>query len=562
MPSSSPDGPMNWNSRSLTSGWQRGINAFYWGLGFSPEDFGKAQVGIGTPLLDGNLCNVHAHELASLIREGCEAAGLIGFPFGVSPVSDNIVQGHEGGNASLPSRNHIANGTEMVCTAHCYDAIVGMHHCDKNGPGFAMALARTNYPGLIVNGGSILPGCHQGKDTTILDVYDAAAKAAIGTMDFEESEEIIRTACPGPGGCGIAASFNTWGITMEAIGLSLPDTSSRPAVTEEKRDECRRVGSALRLLLERGIRPRDILTRNAFENATATLVAMGGSTNGILHLLALAREAEVDFTLEDIQAICRKTPVLCNFAPRGNGTMHDLHLLGGTSMLLRHLLDGGIIDGTCLTVTGKTLSENLSTAPEVPGDQELIAPLEQPFKDYADIQICFGNVAPDGVVFKVSSLDVPRFEGTAVCFDDSRGVHEAAAEGRIQPGHIVVIRGCGPVAAGMPEVHVASAALAVPELKGKVALLSDTRVSGVSGGAVGVHCAPEAAVGGPIAALRDGDPVSFDLLAGTIHVDADLDSPERQHRPKSPRHQRGYLADFAATVSQANEGCVSRWVKG
>ncbi|MEX2578439.1 MAG: dihydroxy-acid dehydratase [Verrucomicrobiales bacterium] len=552
--------PLNWNSSSLTSGWQRGINAFYWGLGFSPEDFEKAQVGIGTPLLEGNLCNVHAYELATLIREGCAEAGLIGFPFGVSPVSDNITQGHEGGSASLPSRNHIANGTELVCTSHCYDAIVGLHHCDKNGPGFAMALARTNYPGLIVNGGSILPGCHRGRDTTILDVYDAAAKAANGTMDYEESEEIIRTACPGPGGCGIAASFNTWGIAMEAIGLSLPDTSSRPAVAEEKREECRRVGAALRHLLERGIRPRDILTREAFVNATTTLAAIGGSTNGILHVLALAREAGVDFTLRDIQAICRKTPVLCNFAPRGTGTMHDLHELGGTSMLLRHLLDGGFLKGDCLTVTGNTLAENLADASPVPKDQSLVAPLDAPFKSYADIQICFGNVAPDGVVFKVSSLDEPSFAGTAICFDDSREVHEAAAAGRIKPGHVVIMRRSGPVAAGMPEVHVASAALAVPELKGKVALLSDTRVSGVSSGAVGVHCAPEAAVGGPIAAVRDGDPVTFDLLAGSIHVEADLDAAERREEIPESRHRRGYLADFAATVTQANEGCVSRWV--
>jgi len=555
-----PPTPLNWNSRSLTSGWQRGINAFYWGLGFSPEDFDRAQVGIGTPLLEGNLCNVHAHELATLIRESCAASGLIGFPFGVSPVSDNITQGHEGGSASLPSRNHIANGAELVCTSHCYDAIVGLHHCDKNGPGFAMALARTNYPGLIVNGGSILPGCHQGRDTTILDVYDAAAKAANGAMDYEESEEIIRTACPGPGGCGIAASFNTWGIAMEAIGLSLPDTSSRPAVAEEKREECRRVGASLRHLLERRIRPRDILTREAFFNATTTLAAIGGSTNGILHMLALAREAGVDFTLRDIQAICRKTPVLCNFAPRGTGTMHDLHELGGASMLLRHLLDGGFLNGDQLTVTGDTLAENLAEASPVPTDQSLVAPLDAPFKSYADIQICFGNVAPDGVVFKVSSLDEPSFAGSAICFDDSRDVHEAAAAGRIKPGHVVIMRRSGPVAAGMPEVHVASAALAVPELKGKVALLSDTRVSGVSSGAVGIHCAPEAAVGGPIAAVRDGDPVTFDLLAGTIHVEADLDAPERRDAPPQPRQRRGYLADFAATVTQANEGCVSRWV--
>jgi dihydroxy-acid dehydratase len=556
----SPSAPLNWNSQSLTHGWQRGIHAFYWGLGFQPDDFNKAQVGIGTPLLDGNLCNVHAHELAQLIRQGCAEAGLIGFPFGVSPVSDNITQGHEGGNASLPSRNLIANGTEMVCSSHCYDAIIGLHHCDKNGPGFAMALARTNYPGLVVNGGSIMPGCHKGKPTTILDVYDVAARAANGTMTFEESEQVIRTACPGPGGCGIAASFNTWGITLEAIGLSLPDTSSIPAIDEAKRAECRRVGAAVRLLLERNIRPRDIITRRSLTNAMTTLAAIGGSTNGVLHLLALAREAGVPFTLLDAQAICRKTPVLCNFAPRGAGNMSDLHRLGGTTMLLKHLFDGGLLDGDCLTVTGRTLAENLADSPPVPKDQTLIAPLDQPFKPYADIQICFGNVAPNGIVFKVSSMEAPRFTGTAICFDDSKGVHEAGAEGRIRPGHIVVIRGSGPVACGMPEVHVASAALAVPELKGKVALISDTRVSGVSSGAVGVHCSPEAAVGGPIASVRDGDPITFDLLAGTIHVDADLSAPDRQIAPHPVKYQRGYLADFAATVTQAHEGCVSRWV--
>lgn len=560
MPENPAAPALNWNSRSLTRGWQRGVHAFYWGLGWQEEDFDKPQIGIGIPLLDGNLCNRHAHELAQSIKDGCAEAGLIGFPFGVSPVSDNITQGHEGGNASLPSRNHIANGAEMVCSAHCYDALVGLHHCDKNGPGFAMALARLNYPGLIVNGGSILPGCHQGKPTTILDVYDAAARAANGTLSFDESEQIIRTACPGAGGCGIAASFNTWGITLEAIGLSLPDTSSIPAVDDAKRAECRRVGAAVRRLLERGLRPRDILNRRAFINATTTLAAIGGSTNGILHLLALAREAGVDFTLRDIQAICRRTPVLCNFAPRGAGTMHDLHRLGGTSVLLRHLLDGDLLDGSCLTVTGQTLAENLAGAPPVPADQSLIAPLENPFKAYADIQICFGNVAPEGVVFKVSSLDSPRFHGAAICFDDSKAVHEAAAAGRIRPGHVVVIRGSGPVACGMPEVHVASAALAVPELKGRVALLSDTRVSGVSSGAVGVHCSPEAAVGGPIAAVRDGDPISFDLLEGVIRVEADLTAPERAAPPRPIQYERGYLADFAATVSQAHDGCVSRWV--
>lgn len=549
---------LNWNSRALTHGWQRGINAFFWGLGFKKEDFDKAQIGIGTPLLDGNLCNVHTHELAKLIQEGCKEAGLIGFPFGVTGVSDNITQGHEGGSASLPSRNLIANGAEMVCSSHFYDALIGLHHCDKNGPGFAMALARLNIPGLIVNGGSIMPGCHKGKPTTILDVYDAAARANSGTMSFEESEQVIATACPGPGGCGIAASFNTWGIALEAMGMSLPDTSSMPAIEAGKREECRRVGAAVRILLEKNLRPRDIITKASMTNAMTAIAAIGGSSNGVLHILAVAREAGVDFTLRDIQAICRKTPVLCNFAPRGSGNMVDLHRLGGTSMLLKHLLKAGLLDGSCMTVTGRTLAENISGAAEVPQPNPLIAPLDAPFKEYADIQICFGNLAPDGIVFKISSMKEPRFKGRALCFEDSKSVYDAAAAGQIQPGHIVVVRGCGPVAAGMPELHVASAALAVPELYGKVALISDTRVSGVSSGAIGVHCSPEAVVGGPIGYVKDGDEIEFDLITGEITVHANLDA--RLSGAEGVRHARGYLADFAATVTQAHEGCVSQWV--
>jgi dihydroxy-acid dehydratase len=560
-----PSPALNWNSRQLTHGWQRGVRAFYWGLGWSEEDFDKPQVGIGVPLLDGNLCNVHAHTLAEHIKAGCATAGLIGLPFGVPAVSDNITQGQEGGNASLVSRNIIANAAEMVVSAHSYDALVGLHHCDKNGPGFAMALARLNYPGLLVSGGSILPGCYQGRPVTILDAYDSQAKADQGVLSHQESEAIIRAACPGPGGCGIAASFNTWGIAMEAIGLMLPDSSSMPAVEAAKMDEAARVGAAVRLLLERQIRPRDVLTPAAFANAMTAIAAAGGSTNGVLHLLALAREAHVPFSLHDVQALCRRTPVLANFAPRGHGTMVDLHHLGGTTALLRHLLEAGLLDGSCLTVTGRTLAENCAAArpilPPAPGDLSpppLLAPPDQPFKPYADIQVCFGNLAPDGIVFKSSSLAEPRFAGTALCFSDARAVSEAASAGRIQPGHVVILRGLGPVASGMPEVLVATAALSTPALKGKVALVSDTRISGVSHGCIGIHCAPEAAAGGPIGRVQDGDPIAFDLLAGTIEVHADLS--QRPAPPPPPSPNRGYLADFAATVTQANHGCVSRWV--
>lgn len=552
---------LNWNSNKLTHGWQKGITAFYYALGMNSDDFLKAQIGIGVPLLDGNTCNVHAYQLAQEIAAGCREAGLLGFPFGTPGVSDNISQGHEGGNASLPSRNLIANSAECVVTAHCYDGLIGLHNCDKNGPGFAMALARTNYPGLIVSGGSILPGCYKGKDITILDVYDSQAAASVGAMTQEESEEIIRRACPGPGGCGIAASFNTWGLAMEAIGLMLPASSSIPAVDPEKTAECRRVGTAMVNLLQHNIRPRDILTKAAFRNAAVTIAAAGGSTNGVLHILALAREAGVDFSLRDLQQIFRQTPVLCSFAPRGPRTMVDLHKIGGTPILLKHLLDCGLLDGSCLTVTGKTMAENLQDVPKPPAGQDLIVSPENCYKPFADMQVCFGNLAPEGIVFKVSSMKNPVFSGKAVCFDDPREIVKAVEQRKIVPGSVIVLRYMGPVASGMPEVLIATAALAVPELDGKIAFISDARVSGVSHGAIGVHCAPEAIVGGPIACVNDGDIISFDLLNGSIHVDITAEEIAARRALLKPRTgtevRRGYLADWSATSAQASHGCVS-----
>ncbi len=381
-------------------------------------------------------------------------------------------------------------------------------------------------------------------------------------MTSEEGDEIIRKACPGPGGCGIAASFNTWGLAMEAIGLMLPASSSIPAIDPGKKTECREVGKAVKHLLERNIRPRDILTKDAFRNAAVTIAAAGGSTNGVLHLLALAVEAHVDFTLKDVQAIFRETPVLCSFAPRGPRTMVDLHKIGGTPVLLKHLLDCGLLNGKCLTVTGKTLGENLKDVPAPGPDQDLIVSRENCYKPFADMQICFGNLAPEGIVFKVSSMKTPAFEGRAVCFDDPREIVRAVEQRKIQPGSVIVLRYMGPVASGMPEVLIATAALAVPELDGKVAFISDTRVSGVSHGAIGVHCSPEAAVGGPIACVNDGDLIAFDLLKGTLTVnlsEAQMQERRAALKPFVPREPaRGYLADFSATVAQAGRGCVSR----
>jgi dihydroxy-acid dehydratase len=347
---------------------------------------------------------------------------------------------------------------------------------------------------------------------------------------------------------------------MEAIGLMLPYSSSIPAVDQQKQDECLRVGEAVRNVLRLGLRPREILTRRAFENAAVTIAAIGGSTNGILHLLALAREAQVEFGLRDLQALFRQTPVLCSFAPRGHQTMVDLHRIGGTPVLLKHLLRAGLLHGDCVTVSGQTLAENLAPAPDPPAEQTLMAAVERPFKTFADIQICFGNLAPGGIVFKVSSLQQPQFRGAALCFDNAKAVADAVEAQRIGPGRVIVLRYLGPVASGMPEVLVASAALAVPELDGKVALISDTRVSGVSHGAIGVHCAPEAWVGGPIALVQDGDEISFDLLAGTVTLHVSEAELHRRRQVWQPpvRPRRGYLLDFAATAAQANYGCVSK----
>jgi len=549
----------NWNSRRLTHGSQLGIKAFYHGLGWSDSDFDKPLIGIGTPLHEVNLCNLHSIELGESVQAGLAASDMLGYRFGVPSVSDNITQGHHGGCASLPSRNAIASGTEMVATSHCFDGVIGLHHCDKNGPGFAMALARTNLPGFILSGGTIRPGRLKGRRLTIQDVYDTQAAARSGRATARDLEDVIRNACPGAGGCGIAASFNTWGLAMEALGLMPPHSSSNPALSVEKRTECRAAGRWMARILDRNLRPRDIINHASLCNATAMIGAAGGSTNGILHLLALACEAGVAFGLKEVQEVLRSTPVHCDFAPRGEGTMIDLFEMGGTPMLIRHLIDCGVLDGSVPTLFADSLAEQVANAVAVPADQALVAPAGSPFKPYADIQVCFGNLAPDGILFKVSHQQDPVFEGRALCFDDAEAVEAAVKDGVVQAGHAVVLRGMGPAAMGMPEVLVATAALAGAGLAGRVALISDTRISGVSHGAIGVHCAPEAVAGGAIARVRDGDAIAFDLLRGEIRWQETGREPVQCVPPPIGEV---YLREFTENVTQANFGCVSRQVLG
>lgn len=552
---------LNWNSHRLTTSPNAAITAFLHGLKWSADDFARPIIAVGAPELDLNLCNRGSHAAAEAVMHGCSEQQIHAYKCGLPGVSDNLTQGIDGGRYSLPSRDAIADNFAAMASAHCFDGMIGIHFCDKNFPGLAIALARTNFPGLIFSGGSIYPGTHKGQATTILSAYDAQAAAQQGAMSASEADEIIRTACPGRGGCGLMATFNTMAMMGEAIGLIPPSSASIHAEDPAKPSELQTGGALIKNLLTQNIRPRDILTFRAFENAMKTVVAIGGSTNATLHILALAHEAEVDFTIKDIQRIARQTPVLCNFAPRGPFNMIDLHRLGGTPVLFRHLIESGILDGDGLTVTGKTLAENYQTAPDLPPGQELIATTSSPFKEYADMQVCFGNLAPEGIVFKVSSLQTPEFDGEAICFESADAVVDAAAAGRIQPGHVVVMRYQGPVGSpGMPELLVASSALSTPQLNGKVALVCDGRVSGVAHGAIGVHCSPEAAVGGPIAVVQDGDRITFDLLAGRIHWHvSDQQIEERlkdwRQRPLPPETDP-YLKRYAAFVSQASRGCV------
>ncbi|MBT5707987.1 MAG: dihydroxy-acid dehydratase [Verrucomicrobia bacterium] len=552
---------LNWNSRRLTTSPNAAITAFLHGLKWSETDFDRPIIAVGAPELDLNLCNRGSHEAAQSVMAGCNDESIHAYKCGLPGISDNLTQGIDGGRYSLPSRDAIADNFAAMASAHCFDGMIGIHFCDKNFPGLAIALARTNFPGLIFSGGSIHPGQHKGNPTTILSAYDAQASAQQGAIPKEEADEIIRTACPGRGGCGLMATFNTMAMMGEAIGLIPPASASVHAEDPAKPNELRQGGQLIKNLLTQNIRPLDILTRKAFENAMKTIVSIGGSTNATLHILALAHEANVSFTMKDIQRIARETPVLCNFAPRGPFNMIDLHRLGGTPVLFKHLIQTGILDGECLTVTGESLSQNYASAAELPPEQELIASTDTPFKEYADMQVCFGNLAPEGIVFKVSSLKTPDFDGQAICFETGDQVVEAATAGRIKPGHVVIMRYQGPVGSpGMPELLVASSALSTPQLNGKVALVCDGRVSGVAHGAIGVHCSPEAAVGGPIAAVKDGDRITFNCLEGTIHLhvgDQEIaDRLKQWEKRPLPDGTDPYLKRYAALVSQASQGCV------
>jgi dihydroxy-acid dehydratase len=540
---------------------QGASQAMLYGVGLTDADLQKPQVGICSMWYEGNTCNMHLDGLAAHVKEGAQAAGLVGLRFNTIGVSDGLSMGTEGMSYSLPSRDLIADSIEMVMSAQWYDALVTVPGCDKNMPGSVIAMARLNRPSLMVYGGTIRAGQALGKPRDIISAFQSYGEYLAGVITDEQRLEIVRHSCPGAGACGGMYTANTMAVAIEALGLSLPYSSSLPAEDAGKADECRRAGAAVRMLLERDLKPLDILTREAFENAIVMVMAVGGSTNAVLHLIAIARAAQVPLTLDDFQRASDRVPLLADLKPSGRFVQEDLHGVGGTPAVMKYLLERGFLHGDCMTVTGRTLGENLeSAAPLAPG-QEIIRPIETPVLPRGHIRILAGNLAPDGSVAKITGKEGERFAGPARVYDSEEAMLAGLERGDIQKGEVVVIRYEGPRGGpGMPEMLTPTSAIMGAGLGADVALLTDGRFSGGSHGFIIGHITPEAQEGGPIALVRTGDPISIDAVACrlTLEVDAgELASRRRAWTAPPARATSGVLAKYVRLVRSASEGCVT-----
>jgi dihydroxy-acid dehydratase len=554
---------LNRVSERITQARAQGASqAMLHATGLGPEDLDKAQVGIAAMWYEGNPCNMHLGDLAEFVKQGVREAGLIGFRFHTIGVSDGISMGTDGMSFSLQSRDLIADSIETVMGAQWYDANVSLPGCDKNMPGTVMAMARVNRPSVMVYGGTIQPGfSRSGEPIDVVSAFEVYGQSLAGTITEDDRLDVIRNACPGAGACGGMYTANTMASAIEALGMSLPYSASAPALSEEKRDECLRVGSVIRDLLERDLKPRDIMTRAAFENAMVVATALGGSTNLVLHLIAMARAAEVPLTIEDFQAVSDRTPLLCDFKPSGRYVMADLHEVGGTPAVMKLLLEEGLLDGSCMTITGRTLAENLAALPGLSEGQKIVHPLSDPIKDSGHIRILKGSLAPDGAVAKITGKEGLSFAGPAQCFDSEEDMVAAAEQGTIREGSVIVIRYEGPKGGpGMPEMLSPTSVLMGAGLGDKVALITDGRFSGGSHGFIIGHVTPEAQDGGPIALVRDGDQIAIDAKVNTIEVDvpaSELEARRAAWQAPPLKATRGTLARYIKTVRSASEGCVT-----
>lgn len=531
------------------------------GSGLSDADLHKPFVGICSTGFEGNTCNMHLNDLADAVKIGVQAQGLVGLRFNTIGVSDGITNGTPGMRFSLVSREIIADSIEAMAGAHNYDALATVVGCDKNMPGALIAMARLNRPALLVYGGTIKGGTFKGQQLNIVSCFEAYGKKLQGQISDEDYKGIIHNACPGPGACGGMYTANTMAAAIEALGMSVPFSSSSPAVSPEKNQECLDAGAYLRRLLERDLKPRDILVREAFENALVVITVLGGSTNAVLHLIAIAHAAGVRLTLEDFQAVSNRVPVLADLKPSGKYLMEDLSALGGVPAVMRTLLDAGLLHGDLLTVTGQTLAENLANVQPLGAGQDLLRPLSNPIKADGHIQILYGNLAPHGAVAKITGKEGLRFEGPAIVFNSEEELNEGITQDKIKAGQVVVIRFVGPKGGpGMPEMLKPTSAIIGAGLGDKVALITDGRFSGGTHGFVIGHVCPEAAEGGPIALVEDGDWIVLDASANTMDVQvapALLDLRRRQWQRPRPKVNQGVLLKYIRTVSDASHGCIT-----
>jgi len=532
-------------------------------VGFQDADFQKTVVGIASTWSMLTPCNMHIDGLAREAGAGADAAGGKSIIFGTITVSDGISMGTLGMRYSLVSREVIADSIETVCGAEGFDALVGIGGCDKNMPGCIMAMARLNRPSVFVYGGTILPGIHpeSHKDCDIVSVFEAVGQYAAGKLDEQGLKTIEACSIPGAGACGGMYTANTMASAIEALGMSLPNSSAQIAISEDKKLDCRRAGEAAVALARAGIRPRDIMTKKAFENAITVVIALGGSTNAVLHLLAIAHTVGVRLSLDDFTRLGKRVPVLADLKPSGRYGMAHLSRIGGLTPLMKMLLDAGLIHGDCLTVTGRTVAENLRDVKPYPTDQDVVHPFSKPIKADSHIRILYGNLAPEGAVAKISGQEGVRFSGKAIVFESEEAALKAILDGRVKPGHVIVIRNEGPVGGpGMREMLAPTSAVMGKGLGKEVALITDGRFSGGSHGFVVGHITPEAATGGPIAVIRNGDPIIIDAETSRISLDLppkELKARLKAWKPRKPRETRGVLAKYAKLVTSASLGAVT-----
>ncbi len=554
--------PLNKYSQAVSQDpTQPAAQAMLHAIGLTKEDFKKPFVGIASTGYEGNPCNMHLNDLSVDIKKGMLDADLVGLIFNTIGVSDGISMGTPGMRFSLPSRDVIADSIETVVQAMSYDGVVPVVGCDKNMPGALMAMLRLNRPSIMVYGGTIASGCHKNKKLDVVSAFEAWGEKVAGKIDEAEFNAVVENACPGAGACGGMYTANTMASSIEALGMALPYNSSNPATTQDKIDECYQVGAAMKILLERDLKPKDIVTRKSLENAIRLIAVLGGSTNAVLHFLAIAKAAEIDFTLDDFQKLMDKTPFLADLKPSGKYLMEDLHRVGGVPAVLKFMLENDMLHGDCMTVTGKTIAENLADLDGLQEGQDVIYPIDKPIKASGHIRILKGNLAPEGSVAKITGKEGLQFKGPARVFEGEYAANDGIRNGEVKPGDVVVIRYEGPKGGpGMPEMLKPTAAIMGAGLGKEVALITDGRFSGGTHGFVVGHIVPEAQEGGPIALVQDGDIIEINAETNTLSVHvSEEEMAERAKKWTRPEYKfkSGILYKYIKNVSTASKGCVT-----